>query len=264
MQARSALFDLYGDHLRRRGGQAPVAALIRLLAPLGMAAPAVRTAISRMVRQGWLAPARTEGGPGYRLTQRAAQRLEDAASRIYRTDQPGWNGRFDLIVVTNPTSRAGRERLAANLAFLGYGRLGSSVWVAVRPAHEIDELFAAAGAHFERMNAVHGGGVAGAREMVGRAWDVNAIGAAYADFVERFSPIMAAVEVTADDQTAYAARSRLVHEWRAFLFRDPQLPLSLLPDPWPGTAAAAFFDHHADRLRPAADRFVDHCLADKE
>ena len=54
MQARSALFDLYGDHLRRRGGQAPVAALIRLLAPLGIAAPAVRTAVSRMVRQGWL------------------------------------------------------------------------------------------------------------------------------------------------------------------------------------------------------------------
>ncbi|MBQ1068474.1 PaaX family transcriptional regulator, partial [Micromonospora sp. D75] len=33
MQARSALFDLYGDHLRARGGRAPVAALVKLLAP---------------------------------------------------------------------------------------------------------------------------------------------------------------------------------------------------------------------------------------
>src|SRR2546429_825451 len=56
MQARSALFDLYGDYLRPRGGRAPVAALVRLLAPLGIAAPAVRTAVSRMVRQGWLHP----------------------------------------------------------------------------------------------------------------------------------------------------------------------------------------------------------------
>ena len=31
MQARSALFDLYGDYLRSRGGRAPVAALVRLL-----------------------------------------------------------------------------------------------------------------------------------------------------------------------------------------------------------------------------------------
>jgi phenylacetic acid degradation operon negative regulatory protein len=52
VHARSALFDLYGDHLLHRGGHAPVAALIRLLDPLGVRAPAVRTAISRMVAQG--------------------------------------------------------------------------------------------------------------------------------------------------------------------------------------------------------------------
>jgi len=46
MRARSALFDVYGDHLRSRGDQAPVSALIRLLEPVGIAAPAVRTAIS--------------------------------------------------------------------------------------------------------------------------------------------------------------------------------------------------------------------------
>src|SRR4051794_11028319 len=45
VHARSALFDLYGDHLRARGDSAPVAALVRLLAPLGIAPPAVRTAI---------------------------------------------------------------------------------------------------------------------------------------------------------------------------------------------------------------------------
>jgi len=69
--------------------------------------------------------------------------------------------------------------------------------------------------------------------------------------------LMAALEQL---ETAYAARSRLVHEWRAFLFTDPQLPDSLLPDPWPGRAAAEFFDRHANRLRPAADRYVDRCL----
>ena len=52
MHARSALFDVYGDHLRSRGDQAPVSALIRLLEPVGIAAPAVRTAISRMVDAG--------------------------------------------------------------------------------------------------------------------------------------------------------------------------------------------------------------------
>lgn len=256
MQARSALFDVYGDHLRARGGQAPVAALIRLLAPLGIAAPAVRTAISRMVRQSWLTPVRTRSGPGYRLTARAVVRLEDAAARIYRINQPAWDGRFDLLIVTNPTSRPERERLAANLTYMGYGRLDSTVWVAARPAKEIQDLLM--GTRYERLSAEHAAGAAGARVMVGRAWDTAAIGAAYTEFVERMAPIVRGDP--ASDEAAFAIRSRLVHEWRAFLFRDPQLPLSLLPDPWPGTAAAAFFDRHADRLRPAADRYVDRCL----
>ncbi|HET6728460.1 MAG TPA: hypothetical protein VFG96_03515, partial [Jiangellaceae bacterium] len=95
MNARSAMFDLYGDHLRSRGGRARVASLVTLLAPLGVSAPAVRTAVSRMVKQGWLTPAKMDGGPGYALTARAERRLQDAATRIYRTGADGaWDGRW--------------------------------------------------------------------------------------------------------------------------------------------------------------------------
>ena len=88
MQARSALFDVYGDHLRARGSQAPVAAIVRLLDPVGIAAPAVRTAISRMVMQGWLEPVQLSSGRGYRTTERANRRLDEAGDRIYRRHQP--------------------------------------------------------------------------------------------------------------------------------------------------------------------------------
>ena len=54
--------------------------------------------------------------------------------------------------------------------------------------------------------------------------------------------------------------SHLLHEWRKFLFRDPGLPLELLPEDWPGAAAAAYFDTEAARLLPAATKFVDSCL----
>src|SRR3982750_2724647 len=111
MQARSALFDLYGDYLRPRGGRAPVAALVKLLAPLGIAPPAVRTAVSRMVRQGWLHPMRLVSGPGYLLTPKAARRLDEAAARIYRTGRMSWDGRFDLVLLRNPVPRRARPGL---------------------------------------------------------------------------------------------------------------------------------------------------------
>ncbi|MGI5213234.1 PaaX family transcriptional regulator [Plantactinospora sp. CA-290183] len=260
MQARSALFDLYGDYLRSRGGRAPVAALVKLLSPLGIAPPAVRTAVSRMVRQGWLHPLRLASGPGYLLTPRAARRLDEAAARIYRTGRMGWDGRFDLIVLDPPVNRRERQRLAANLTFLGYGMLDERTWVATRAGQDVDGLLAENGVRYERFTAAHAGGTPGAMAVVRRAWDLDEIAEAYQDFVARQRPLLTAVTVRSGDEDAYAARFRLVHAWRTFLFRDPQLPPALLPERWPGTSAAVFFDRHAARLRPAADRFVEQCL----
>jgi phenylacetic acid degradation operon negative regulatory protein len=257
MQARSALFDLYGDYLRPRGGRAPVAALVKLLAPLGIAPPAVRTAVSRMVRQGWLHPLRLVSGPGYVLTPQAARRLDEAAARIYRTGRFGWDGRFDLVLLRTPMSR----RDARRLTYLGYGMLSEHAWVAPRPAEEVDALLTELGLAYERFSAAHTAGSPGATEVVTRAWDLTGLGRRYDEFVADYRPVVTAVTTRSTDEEAYAARFQLVHAWRAFLFRDPQLPSALLPSRWPGASAASFFDRHATRLRPAADRYVERCLA---
>src|SRR3954468_13315750 len=256
MQARSALFDLYGDYLRPRGGRAPVAALVRLLAPLGIAAPAVRTAVSRMVRQGWLHPLRLVSGPGYSLTPKAARRIDEAAARIYRTSRPGWDGRFDLVVLRAPLTR----RDSHKLSYLGYGMLGDHAWVAPRAADEVDGVLGDVGIAYDRFTAGHSAGSPGAAEVVSQAWNLDEIGRSYENFVSDFRALVTAVTAKSSDEQAYAARFELVHAWRAFLFRDPQLPTSLLPARWPGLSAAHFFDRHASRLRPAADRYVERCL----
>lgn len=257
MQARSALFDLYGDYLRPRGSRAPVSALVKLLSPLGVAPPAVRTAVSRMVRQGWLHPMRLQSGPGYLLTPKAAHLLDDAAARIYRTGRIGWDGRFDLLVLDAPVNHRDGRRLA----FLGYGRLGEHAWVAPRAAEEAETVLAEAAVPYERFSAGHAAGSAGAAKVVGRAWDLAGIAGAYEEFVAAQRPLVTAVNARSTDEEAYAARFQLVHAWRSLVFRDPQLPAALLPARWPGAGAATFFDRHAARLRPGADRFVERCLA---
>ncbi|MGH3734877.1 MAG: PaaX family transcriptional regulator [Micromonosporaceae bacterium] len=260
MQARSALFDLYGDHLRARGGYAAVSALVRLLAPLEISAPAVRTAVSRMVRQGWLRPTRLHHGPGYALTPKAVRRVDDAAARIYRITPPAWQGAFDLLLVDPPASRTGRARLAANLGYLGYGQLTGTTWIAPRHAPDLEPMLAEAAVTAERFRSEPAGGTATATTLAHRAWDLDALAGAYRRFTDELRPVVEPVGPGEADATAYLARFRLVHAWRTFLFRDPQLPAELLPDKWPGLAAAEFFDHHARRLRPAADRHVDRCL----
>ena len=269
MHARSALFDLYGDHLRARGARAPVAALVRLLAPLGVHPPAVRTAVSRMVRQGWLEPVRIEGQPGYALTSRARRRLDDAAARIYRTTPDGngsgpsgngsggWDRHWHLCILREVPNARRREQLASQLAFLGWAPLSDGAWVGLRNDAEVDQILGMEGIAADRFRApVDDRAV----EFARRVWKLDELGASYdAWLIEAKALVETAGDDTSDEQ-AFAVRSELVHEWRKFLFLDPGLPAELLPDDWAGTRAAAFFDFHAERLSPAAGRFVDNCL----
>ncbi len=257
MNARSALFDLYGDHLRQRGGRAPVAALVRLLAPLGVAAPAVRTAVSRMVRQGWLEPVRLPDGPGYTLTPRAVRRLDDSAARIYRTAGGGWDGSWHLVVTDLPGERSRRDRIRAGLTFLGYAQLDDATWIGPRRSAEVDELLEVESVRAERFAARHDGDSLG---LVRRAWDVEGLGRSYARWLADAETLVSSAGPDPDDEQAFAVRSRLVHEWRKFLFLDPGLPRELLPGDWSGDKAAGFFDAESARLLPAATRFVDRCL----
>ena len=263
VHARSALFDLYGDHLRARGDRAPVAALVRLLSPLGIAPPAVRTAVSRMVRQGWLDPVRLPAGPGYALTGRARHRLDDAASRIYRTRDLTWDGAWDLLVLEPVPHRPARERVRTGLSFLGYAALSDSTWISPFASPEAGQLLDAENAGFARFRAHDDSPGVRARE----AWDLAGIARAYVgwrQFAESLlddpASQLGGLARASQDEQAFAVRSVLVHEWRKFLFTDPGLPAELLPRDWVGHEAATFFAEEAARLLPAASRFVDGCL----
>jgi phenylacetic acid degradation operon negative regulatory protein len=240
-----------GTHWRR-----PVLALVRLLEPLGFEAPAIRTAVSRMVRQDWLRPVRLADGPGYALTRRAERRLDEAAARIYRTNPSTWDGRWQVLVLEELPTRSARERLDSSLRLLGYGPLGPTTWVAPRPSAELAEILEAENLAGRSFHGEHDGDDA---ELAARAWDLDALGADYANFVTEWLPRVSAVDGSVPAE-AFAASQRLLHAWRKFLFRDPGLPASLLPADWPGTEAAHFFDRETARLAPAAESFLSDCL----
>jgi phenylacetic acid degradation operon negative regulatory protein len=261
MQARSALFDLYGDHLRHRGGVAPVAALVRMLAPLEIAAPAVRTAVSRMVRQGWLEAVGTDSGRGYGLTDRATRRLDEAAARIYRQRPVEvWDGCWSIAITSHSADRTTRERLSRAMEYLGYRRLQADTWIAPRPAPELGSVVEAEGL---TVTAFHGAHVGEQAELVRRLFRPTEIAEAYRSWLDLARTLVEGSDAN-DPERAFAVRSELLHEWRKFLFRDPGLPRELLPADWPGTDAAAYFDAESARLLPAAAKFVDSCLDRRE
>lgn len=265
MRARSALFDLYGDHIARRGGWAPVGGLVRVMAALDIAAPATRTAISRMMREGWLCADTVQGVRGYRVTARATRQLDDAHRRIYGCLDSDWDGRWDVVVAEQIRARAGRDRVGAVLRYLGYAPLEGTTWLAARRHPELGDRLAREGLGWRGFAAAYDGDD---RELAAQLWDLEEIAGGYREFAACLNGSRAltltqsqCVEfVPAPPREAFAHRARLVHRWRLFLFDDPGLPAQVLPEDWPRPTVAAVFRRIAADLLPGADAFVDDCL----
>ncbi|HET7305733.1 MAG TPA: PaaX family transcriptional regulator C-terminal domain-containing protein [Segeticoccus sp.] len=259
MHARAAVFDLYGDHLADRGSWAPIAGIVRLLGTVDVAPPAVRTAVSRLVREGWLHPVERDGHRGYEATARARERLAEAHARIYRTGPAEWDGRWHLVVPGRGSGRSARARTAAALGYLGYARLSGDTWIAPRRSAEVDVTLRGEGVPSRQFHACLEGDP---RALAADLWDLQELGEAYAGFLARASRLRDELPREMPAERAFASRTTLVHEWRKFLFADPGLPREVLPREWQGREAADVFDQLAAALLPSARHFVDECLGE--
>ena len=85
------------------------------------------------------------------------------------------------------------------------------------------------------------GDVGDPAKVVAEAWDLDAVAAAYRDFVARFGRLR-----PTSPEATFRAQTQLVHEWRKFPFLDPDLPPGMLPARWPGKRAHDLFqERHA-------------------
>jgi phenylacetic acid degradation operon negative regulatory protein len=142
------------------------------------------------------------------------------------------------------------------MEYLGYRQLQSDAWIAPRPVAELESVVEAEGLS---VTAFLGEPAGDQDEIVRRLFRPTELAAAYRRGLDEARSLVGSADAT-DPEKAFAARSQLLHEWRKFLFRDPGLPLELLPDDWPGQGAAEYFDAESARLLPAATKFVDSCL----
>jgi len=258
LNPRSLLFTLYGDYVHPLGREeARVGALVRLAAELGVTGNALRSALSRMTREGWLEAVRRAGPPRYRLSPRGHELIEEGIRRIYGRHRASWDGRWLLVSYSLPEPRRGqRDRLRQGLSFLGLGSLGNGLFISPHDLRrQVNELIRRYGVEGEV--TVHHGTLewpADPAQVVARAWDLEKVRARYAQFLERIRPALREADAI-DDREAFTRRFLLTHEFRRFPFSDPDLPDALLPPNWIGSAARETFLAYNRKLRRRAERF---------
>lgn len=262
MQARSLLFDLWGDYIQHVGGEAWASTLARYLAEFGISEPTMRQALSRLIRQGWLRARKVSGRSCYSLTEQGRRRIVEASRRVYYPVDLAWDGQWHILAYSIPEAiRATRDDLRRELAWTGFAPLAPGTWISPNPlADATDELIRryAIEPYVSLFSSRHlGPGTP--QELVGRCWDLSAIQSGYERFLALWSPRMerfAAGEPLPDDR-CFVERIELVHDYRKFLFVDPGLPLELLPEGWRGLVARELFQRYYRLLDPAARRFMD-------
>lgn len=258
----SFIYTLFGDFvLRGSGGDGElwVGALIRLMAHFGLSEQAVRQAVSRMSRQGWLCSSRRGNRSYYRVTERGRRRIEAISPRIYGPVVE-WDGRWRMLTYSVAESkREGRDGLRKDLTVLGWAPLSASTWISPNDALDGARTAASANgvlAEIDLFVAEHLGPRTD-RQLLEAAWNLAAIANQYAEFVERYAPRLQAERDRdgSSDDAAFVERMWLVHDYRKFTYLDPGLPSTLLPAHWAGTAAAAIFREYYGVLSPKAERF---------
>jgi phenylacetic acid degradation operon negative regulatory protein len=255
---RSLALDVFGDYVRYHGGELPLRALVSLLECFDVAEATTRMMMSRLRERGVFSTRRQGRQTVYRLTPSGLAVLEEGRSRIFDRRQSSWTGSWSLVIYSVPeTDRAARERVRRSLQWLGFGQLAAGTWIS--PHERLDDVERALRDEgTTRLDVLHASSrsLEDDRAFAARCWDLDGLRLAYLDLSARIDARLAAYAGSElDDRETFIERMWLVHEYRKFPYRDPDLPRELLPVDWPGAHAHAAFLRAHELLRNGAERY---------
>ncbi|WP_436268306.1 phenylacetic acid degradation operon negative regulatory protein PaaX [Pseudoduganella sp. LjRoot289] len=244
-RSKSLVMTIFGDAIVPHGGVVWLGSLIELLAPFGVNDRLLRTSVFRLAQEGWLGSHRDGRRSSYAITPESQARFTRAQRRIYAPLHLHWDGNWTLVMSGNSLSAAERTLLRKELAWEGYGLVSPGVFChPAGNADTLDELLARTGTR-GKLFICHAADMPGARhgrplrEMVDEGWDLSGVIDGYQQFIAQFQPLLALLRGghQPEPEQAFVIRSLLIHAYRRVQLHDPQLPVELLPEPWPGAAA---------------------------
>lgn len=264
MKPRGLMFTLFGEYIQHYGGEIWIGSLIRLMSHFGLSESSCRGATLRMVQQGFIQARKIGNKSYYSLTEKGKRTVFDGVSRVYSAPNTKWDGKWRIFTYSIPEEmRELRNQLRKDLSWLGFGAISNGVWATPNPIekqvmemvqeHHLNDysiLFTSSSfvSHDDQ-------------DIIHKGWDLDQIEERHADFIERYKGKFEQLKEDAwnsklTDNQCFIDRTELVHEYRKFLFFDPNFPADFLPHDWIGfRARELFFNIHQLLAIPAIRYF---------
>lgn len=264
LRTGSLITTVFGDAIAPRGGSVWLGSLIRVMSEFGIGERLVRTSVFRLVQDGWLQSAQVGRRSYYSLTDDGRQRFEQATHKIYGTPVSEWDQRWCLVIL-NEVGAGDRDQVRKEMSWLGFAPISSGVLAHPSPdMGDVDNTLGRLGMADELviLTAQTLRNESGMRTLAQSVWNLADIDDRYANFVQRFRPLMAAYVKSdcVEPRAAFLVRTLLIQEYRKVLLRDPQLPAELLPSGWHGTAAYQLCRNLYRAVYQPADQYLTEML----
>lgn len=264
------IVSLFGLYARQHEGALQVASIISLMQDVGVDPAGTRSSISRLKKRGVIDSVQVSGRSGYALAPSVIETFVEGDERIFHPRRASAADQWLLTTFTVPESQRNvRHLIRSSLIRMGFGSVTPGLWIA--PGHLREEALA----FFERRGlndyleffmAEHVGS-SDPRTSIGSWWDLPALDALYADFLNKYSDLLSfwqdPATPTAGEEMearAFADYLVLVTLWRRLPYLDPGLPIEFLPAGWNALGAEGLFQELHALLSPRAERHASRII----
>ncbi len=220
----SIVITVFGDLVQHRGGRISTARLGAVMGRIGVEQGALRTALSRLGRDGWVYSERIGRASHYRLSAQGLSRFAPATKRIYAPARDRPVTRWAMSLRLEPSGKQQVRLWPADEV------AGRSDCLVIGELQKVSETFRAAQLSDDHRDALRA-----------LAADIKAL-----ENAELPAPL-----------DAVAARVLLIHRWRRIVLRFPEIPAELMPGDSPLRDPRRAVGEAYRRLSEAAEAWME-------
>ncbi len=261
----SLIITFFGDAVEPRGGVIAASTLQTVMKVMGVGSGAVRTACSRLAKDGWIERQKQGRNSFYRLSDMGHTPFKKASRQIYATPiTDSATSETSIALASAPRQTSGKFTLVMQNPL----NVNSSAWLSLRdrgiringnctlfesddPAiqtrltdtPETDDMLVLSDAS------------ASFPDWIKRSVCSEENARRYHQLMQRFESIPD--NLPTDPLTSLAIRCLLIHEWRRLLLRSTAVPSELVPADWPRDTCHHFVASLYRQLFATGEQWMD-------
>ena len=246
----SVIITIFGDSVLPRGGLVAATTLAQITERLSIKPEALRVALYRLARDGWIRRSKEGRNSYYRLSAKGVDEFAPATRRIY-AERPAMHGPWQLAAA-KPAPKDDRAELDQKMEDAGYKELAPCLFLGAAGAvPPCPNLILVEGDRLRIPPWV--------RERLGP----EELNAEFTALGGTLGTCLAALKNAAPPAPldAITLRTLIIHQWRRLLLRHPDLPPEFFPGDWTGEACRAHVQALLGLLAGPAEAWLDEAFA---